>query len=797
MVEIAGIDAEQIVTSLMQIEERPLLLLQSRQEQARVAVDAIGRVRSDVDAFRLSAARLADVGSFDRFATTVSSPDAVTASVTGDASLGTISFTVGQLARAHGLRSIGTVASSSVPVTSESVIAVAGGTTPLGIGTVRAGAGLGEGAVAVEVVQSSTAATTAGTTALAASTVVDGSNDTLQITVNGAARTVTLAHGTYDPDGLVAAAQSALDASGGGVTADLDGSGSLELTTVREGSAASLQVTGGNALGALGLAVQATAAVGGDGVFEVDGTQTTVTNAEAGQSVAIDTGTGTLDVVLSGGVRVGSDTVEVVSTGDRSLASVAAAINDASAGVSAAAVRVADGEWLLQLNATATGTDGAIAIDGSVLDGLGGLVETSAAQNARITIGEGVGAYDIESSGNTFHDVLPGVALTVRSATTSPVTVDVGRNDDAIADDVSALVSAANDLLAEIKVQTRYDVETGAAGALVGNSTVRRLADDIRRTLSGAVDGVDGILASTVGIQSTRDGSFTFDRATFLSAVGDDPALVERLFGRGGTDTGDAVFSGATADTRAGSYDVEVTTAATRAESAMLFDGGAAAATRVGVRVGTVTATYDVSAGQTAAQIIDGLNGAIAEAGLDLVVDADGGGLAVRAGKWGSAGDFELNTDVLGAGPWDPLAGTDVEGTIDGVAAAGVGRVLTVSPLEAEPSAGLSVEVAGGALGLLGTVDYQPGLAARTVELTTAVTDDEGGTLTSAADFAQQRVDDFNDQIERYEDRLIVRETNLRRQWANLQTLLGGLQSQSDWITGQLATLNNNWGPQS
>ena len=308
------------------------------------------------------------------------------------------------------------------------------------------------------------------------------------------------------------------------------------------------------------------------------------------------------------------------------------------------------------------------------------------------------------------------------------------------------------------------------------------------------VVGMSNGLPSSVGIQSTREGSFTFDAATFRSAAEADPEAVERLFGRGGTaSSADLSFHEATASTRAGSYDVEITVPATRASSARLFDGGAGASTRVAVRVGDVTASYDVVAGQTAEQIIDGLNDAIAEAGLSLVADSDAAGLVVRADAYGSGGDFELNLDVLGAGTWDSLTGSDVEGTIDGLAAGGVGRRLTLSPLVDSGAAGLTVEVTPGATGAIGSIDYQPGIAARITELATAMTDEDNGGLTSAADFARARVDDFNDQIDRLEDRLAVRETNLIRQWANVQTLLGQLQSQSDWITGQIASLNTNW----
>lgn len=789
--QIGSIDTEQIVTSLLQIEQRPLFALQARQDSATDAVNAIGRVRTGVESFRLAATRLADISAFSRFKTSVSQPDAISASVSGTAFSSSISFTVDQLAQSHGLRSVGTVPSDSVPITNDALIAVASGTLGIGVDTVKAGAGLAAGSIAFEVTQSSAGASSVGSSPLAASTVIDGTNNTLNLTVNGSAQSVTLAAGTYDAAGLTQAVQDALDTAGVAAQATVDTTGALELTSTREGSLANLQVTGGNALSALGLGIDAAAHIGTDGIIDIGGTITTVTQAESGQAVAVDTGAGTLDINLSGGLRVGSSDVEVVSTGDRSLSDVAAAINGAGNGVAAAAVKVGTDTWRLQLSANETGLDGHIAIDGSAMSSIGGLVESSTAQNAQITIGAGAGAYSVEASGNTFNEVISGVTLTAKAVTSSAVTVGVERNDQSIADDVANLVSNANAVLAEIKVQTRYDSVTGSSGALAGNSAVRRMAQQIRDALGGQVDGVSGALPSTVGIQLTRDGSFTFDEATFLAASADDPTLVARLFGRGGTESGDAIFAGALDTTAAGDYDVVITTAASRATSALLFDGGAVADSRVGIRIGTVTATYDVTNGQSAAQIIDGLNEAIASAGLDVVAEIDGTGLNLRANDWGTGGDFELNVDVLGAGTWDIQAGNDVEGTIDGLVATGTGRQLALNPPADSVAAGLKIDIADGALGALGLVEYRPGIAARIVEVATRLADDDTGALSGVANAAERRVTEFGDQITRLEDRLVVREVNLRRQWSSLQTLLGGLQNQSAWINSQLSTLGN------
>ena len=369
---------------------------------------------------------------------------------------------------------------------------------------------------------------------------------------------------------------------------------------------------------------------------------------------------------------------------------------------------------------------------------------------------------------------------------TTPITVTVGRDNEAAASDVAALVSAANTLLAEIKVQTRYDVANRTSGPLAGNSTIRRLADQVREAIGGFRDG---LTPSTIGIQLTRDGSFTFDQATFLEAAAADPAAVATFLARGGTNTGPVQFKSADASTVRGSYDVDVTTPATRASSSLVFDGGAVADTRVGVRVGAITVNYDVASGQSAAQIVDGLNAEFGRAGVQVVAELSGTGLVVRSTQWGARGAFELNTDVTGAGTWDALTGNDVAGTINGLAAVGAGQTLSLSSLGGNPAAGLAVTVTATTPGVT-TVDYRPGAAARVVELATLLTRSDDGSLTTAKQSAERRVTDFNEQIARLEDRLAIREQNFRRQYSNLQTLISGLQTQGNWLSSQLANLS-------
>ncbi len=792
--EIGGFDANQIVTSLIQIERIPLTALTSRRTAAEEAARAIGALRSTVESFRFASLKLSESTSFDRFSAQVSNESAVSASATAGAAPGSLTFQVTQLASAHGLRSAGTVAASNLAIMTDPTLALATGTSKLGISSVRAGAGLAVGKFDLEVVQSADVARLTGNSPLAATTTISNgglfqppNNRTLDLSIDGQASTLTLDTGSFTRQGLADHVNDLLQAQGAPATAGLDSTGRLVFTSTGEGSSARIQITGGTARGDLGL-VDATA-TGLDGIIDVNGNQTVVTDARAGQTVAVDTGAGILQVTLGGKLQIGTTKVTVVGTGSRSLSDVAAAINGAGAGISAAAVRVDESNWRLQLGSTTTGENGEIAVDGAVFDQVGGLVESSAARDAEIVIGEGAGAYTVEANGNTFDNVIAGVSFTAKQVTTAPVTVSVARDDEALASDVSKLVAAANTLLAEIKVQTRYDVANGTQGALANNSAIRRLPDQIRRALGGTVNGIASMIPSDIGIQTTRDGSFTFDKAKFIETMTERPGEVARFLTRGATTPAGVTFDQATADTVTGSYEIEVITAAQRASSARLFTGGASANSRIGVRVGDITATYDVSSGQTATEIVDGLNSVLAKAGLGVVAEADGGGVRLRAEKWGASGNFEINTAVGGAGTWDTLSGVDVAGKIDGVVATGIGRTLSLNALVDSRAAGLSVTIDGGVSGALGTVDYQPGIAARVAEFATSVTDTDRGLLQTANDAADRRVTDFNTQIDRFEDRLFTREANLRRQFSALQTLLEGLQSQGNFISGALASL--------
>lgn len=116
------------------------------------------------------------------------------------------------------------------------------------------------GSYAVNVTQVATQGKSVGSTAITTPLdIVAGSNDTLDLTVNGISVSVTLAPGTYSTAQALA---TELQAKINGATAlsDMDVSvaiaenaGTLTLTSVNYGSTSSVSITGGTAASALGL----------------------------------------------------------------------------------------------------------------------------------------------------------------------------------------------------------------------------------------------------------------------------------------------------------------------------------------------------------------------------------------------------------------------------------------------------------------------------------------------------------------------------------------------------------------
>ncbi len=232
-----------------------------------------------------------------------------------------------------------------------------------------------------------------------------------------------------------------------------------------------------------------------------------------------------LEVRDENGVAVGTITITGTTLND-----AVNAINASSYGLSAAAVNSGNGTFRLQISAKETGAAAKFDVGTA-----GTFTATTVGRNAVLTIGTD-STYEVESATNTFDGLLPGVTLTAtKQDPSTPITVSVGADPEAVAAKVQALVDAVNGAISNVKTYTNNS--KGSTAALKGDYAVGQLAGQLLDAVSFAI-GSDGSPAQ-VGFQLTKDGKVTFDKNKFLSALSADPAMAQRMVA--GNDAGPGV----------------------------------------------------------------------------------------------------------------------------------------------------------------------------------------------------------------------------------------------------------------
>jgi flagellar hook-associated protein 2 len=282
---------------------------------------------------------------------------------------------------------------------------------------------------------------------------------------------------------------------------------------------ATASTTGSNATGSVSFRVNKLAAAETH-LFADGGVASTGDTVVNGSSV---------DIAVNGGAA------KQVAITDHSLKGVVDAINKApDLGVKASAIQIGPGKYTLQLTASAAGENSTFSVTG--VDGLGADTVIAHGSDAELAIGDPLHPVLITSSSNTFTGLMDGLTITAKketAATDPPVTVNVASDTDGVATKVQAMIDAANGALSEIAAQTKNASGGVAGGALAGNSSMQQLATQVLQTVSGGAGNLGSL--KSVGIQLTRDGQLSFDKAAFTAALNADPVKTQSYFI--GTDT--------------------------------------------------------------------------------------------------------------------------------------------------------------------------------------------------------------------------------------------------------------------
>lgn len=246
-------------------------------------------------------------------------------------------------------------------------------------------------------------------------------------------------------------------------------------------------------------------------VSQLAQTSSYYTNAIA----AGDTLSGALTIQVGSGAAT---TIPAVAGQSDTLATYAAAINAAGAGVTASIITDSQGSRLSLVSQT-SGAAGQISITGSLTDSTTsstvGLNQGQAGQDALLTV-DGV---SIDSASNTVSAAIPGVTFQLLSADPSTtVQVQIENDNSSIGSAFSSFVSAYNTVVKDLSTQEGND-SSGNPEPLYGNPIVSQLQSALSLSLtSGAASGGIGNL-SQLGISVNDDGTLTLDTSTLDSAL--------------------------------------------------------------------------------------------------------------------------------------------------------------------------------------------------------------------------------------------------------------------------------------
>ncbi|WP_404352297.1 flagellar filament capping protein FliD [Phycicoccus jejuensis] len=521
---ISGLNTTQIISQLMTVERQSGAGLTKGKTASQTMVSVLQSLNTQMLSLRDAAKffvpdPLLKTSGWTTTTSTSSAPSAVSVVTDGTALSGTTTFTVSSVASAGSAVSKGSVASTSTAVTAGPVVA-AKGLGALGASALLAGTTLAAGSHTVKVTQASGGATLSGVPL--GSTVTIGSGAQLVVDLGSGPQSISIAAGTYTPSQLAA---EVTRAAGGGLTATAGDDGALRLATTREGSAASLQVVSADP--ALGLTDTTTTAHGTDGVVEIDGVATTLSDLGPGSTVTLaGAGTDSVQLSLAGGLRAGTATLaDLGLAAGSNIAQVASAATSSSLGLSGTTIKVGDAAYKLQLTSSTTGAASDVMVSAGAFgaSGLGDLVELQTPTDTVLRVGTGPGAFDVRSASKDVTGLLPGTTITATKADpTTPVTVTVAGDSSGIADKMQALVDAANAAISFIGARSGFNGDTKTAGVLLGNSLTQNI---VRRVTDAAVGG-SASQPSAAGITVGRDGKIALDRTAFLAAYAKDPAKV-------------------------------------------------------------------------------------------------------------------------------------------------------------------------------------------------------------------------------------------------------------------------------
>ena len=430
----------------------------------------------------------------------------------------------------------------------------------------------------------------------------------------------------------------------------------------------------------------------------------------------------------------------VIDSSNSTLSGIRDAINSADVGVAASIVDDGEG-FILVLQSTQTGEEhsmeitvtesgdaglSAFSFNETDNDPVTNMRQTVDADDAQVQI-DGI---TVTRETNTIDGVIEGITFTaIGNNTGAPATVSINQDFGAIEEKVQAFVDAYNDVKALTDELTDYDQEQEQGGLLTGDATLRNVMAQLQRFMRRSVtdlssNTIRALVDLGVSTNQNIDYMLELDSNLLRSALTSSSNDVLALLAEDTRATDSQIsFTGFQSTTQAGTYEVEITQAATQAALTGEIVAGLAGPITVdddndtlsvtvdGISSGTITlaqGSYATGA-ELAQELTTQINAdsALRAAGAEVEVsyDSDTQQLVMRSTLFGGGSNIGIeavDTDTLADFGLDVAdatqnVGQDVAGLVNGIEGTGTGQFLVIpsGPVPATSGTYEGAEIAG------------------------------------------------------------------------------------------------------
>lgn len=334
-----------------------------------------------------------------------------------------------------------------------------------------------------------------------------------------------------------------------------------------------------------------------------------------------------------------------IAPGNSSLVSIRDAINNSSAGVTAAIVQDNQGSRLT-LTSPQTGENYALKISGGVTalnydptTGVNSMSETIAAQNSLVKIN----GLTLSQSSNQLKDAITGVTLNLKKAEVGKtLSFNVDDNKDQVTLLLNDFIKQYNDSITFLTNLTGYNKETEQGGLFQGDPQFRNLKLNLNKWATSPLPNNNSTVKTLadLGITTNKQGLLEVNKDKYTKVLTNNYKEIGALFAKTATATdGNVRVKKVDTSVKAGSYNVNLS-AYTPGVSMTGTIGGLSATSTDGI---TLKGSGDLNG-----LSIDVLSGTTGARGSINVTD----GIAVVMNEMlnsymGSKGDLNLRSEQL------------------------------------------------------------------------------------------------------------------------------------------------------